>query len=308
LGVYRLTLEVGGKDRDTVDNVRTRLGDPVAVNFDLQAIKAKQDALQRAAQTGTLTAEQAREMTPEQRAAMEKQLKDRQQQLAKNKELNDAFNQGMAALQAKQFDAAIDSFNKAAELDPKQYVVWANMAEAYGGVAGTKTGAEQQAAFEKAAEAYQKALELKPDDAGSYNNYGLLLARAKKFDEAQAALSKAAQLDPQSAGKYYYNLGAVLVNTGQLEPAGEAFKKAIETDPNYAPAQYQYGIYLVSKATTTADGKVVPPPGTREAFEKYLQLDPNGPFAESARGMIASLEGTIETEYKSPKAQQKRKN
>ncbi len=89
-----------------------------------------------------------------------------------------------------------------------------------------------------------------------------LLAKQKKFDEAQAELTKAAQLDPPQAGKYYYNIGAVLVNTGQMEPAGEAFKKAIEIDPNYADAHYQYGIYLIGKATTTADGKITRAAGT----------------------------------------------
>jgi len=54
----------------------------------------------------------------------------------------------------------------------------------------------------------------------------------------------------------------VLVNTGQTDQAGDAFKKAIDANPNYAPAQYQYGVYLVSKAKTTPDGKVVPPDGT----------------------------------------------
>ena len=85
------------------------------------------------------------------------------------------------------------------------------------------------------------------------------------------------------------------MNTGQLEPAGAAFKKAIEADPNYAPAQYQYGVYLISKAQTTADGKVTPVPGTREAFEAYLKLDPTGPYAEAAKGMIASMETSLDT-------------
>jgi Tfp pilus assembly protein PilF len=307
LGTYNVILEVNGKDVDRMQGVRTRLGDPVPINFDLQAIKKKQDALARAAETGTLTQEQAREMSAEQRAAMEKQLKERQATMAKNKALNDAFNEGMAGLQAKNWDAAIAGFNKAGELDPKQHVVWANLAEAYMGLAGTKTGADQEAAFTKGFESYNKALEIKPDDAAMRNNYGLGLAKAKKFAEAQAELGKAAQLDPPSAGKYYYNLGAVLVNTGQLEPAGEAFKKAIEADPNYAAAQYQYGIYLISKATTTAEGKIVPPPGTREAFEKYLAIEPNGPFAESAKGMIASMDATVETQYQNPTAKKSKK-
>jgi tetratricopeptide (TPR) repeat protein len=302
LGTYNVTLEIDGKDVDSVKGVRTRLGDPIPVDFDLKAIKAKQDALQAAAASGTLTREQARDMSPEQRAAIEKAMKEREQAMAKNKALNDAFNQGVEALKVKQYEAAVAAFTKASELDPKQHVVWAQLAEAYMGQGGTKTGAEQEALYAKGLEAYQKALELKPEDAAYHNNFALALAKAKKFAEAQAELTKAAQLDPPQAGRYYYNLGAVLVNTGQLEPAGEAFKKAIEADPNYAPAQYQYGVYLVSKAQTTPDGKVVPVPGTREAFEAYLKLDPNGPFAESAKGMIASLQVALPTEYKNPNA------
>ncbi len=307
LGTYKVILEVDGKDVDQMDNVRTRLGDPTPINFDMKAMKARRDALQRAAETGQLTAEQAREMSPEQRQAVEKQMKERQAAMAKNKALNDAFNGGMEAMKTKQFDAAVQSFVKASELDPKQHVVWAQLAEACVSLAGTKTGAEQEAAMAKGMEAYGKAMELKPDDAGYHNNYALALAKAKKFPEAQAELTKAAQLDPPNAGRYFYNLGAVLVNIGQLEPAGEAFKKAIEADPNYADAQYQYGVYLVSKATTTADGRIVPPAGTKEAFQKYLQLKPDGPFADSAKGMLQSFDAQVQTEYKNPSAPPQKK-
>ena len=306
LGTYRVILEVNGKDVDVVNGVRPRLGDPQVVNFDLQAMKAKRDALQRAAESGQLTKEQQREMTSEQREAFERANKERQQQMAKNKVLNEAFNTGMTALQAKDFAAAIAAFTKAGEVDPKQPVVWANLAEAYTGQAGALKGAEADAAMGKAIESYQKALELKPEDSGMHNNFGLALARAKKFDEAKAELAKAAQLDPTNAGKYYYNLGAVLTNINQLEPAGEAFKKAIESDPNYAEAQYQYGIYLTSKASLSADGKMTFAPGTKEAFEKYLQLAPNGPNAAGAKGMLDTMQSTIQTEYVNPDAKQKK--
>lgn len=302
LGTYKISCFVGDQIKDAMNNVRTRLGDPVTVDFNLQEIKARQTAMQKAAESGQLTQEQARDMSPEQRAAIEKQVKERQASMAKNKALNDAFNQGMEGIKTKQWDAAVAGLSKASELDPKQYAVWANLAEAYIGQAGTKTGAEQTAIMEKALEAFRKALEIKPDDAGTHNNYALALARSKKFDEAQAELTQAATLDPPNAGKYFYNLGAVLVNIGQIEPAGAAFKKAIEANPDYADAQYQYGVYLVSKATTTPDGKIVPPEGTREAFQKYLELQPNGPFAEGAKGMLQSFEAGIQTEYKNPAA------
>jgi tetratricopeptide (TPR) repeat protein len=303
LGVYKITVEVNGKDVDTVDNVRTRLGDPLEVNFDLQQTRQRAEAMNKAAETGQLTKEQERSMSAEQKAALEKAVKEREKALEKNKALNESFNQGVDALRAKQYDTAVTALAKASELDPKQNVVWAQLAEAYVGQAGTKTGPDHDQVMQKGLDAYAKALELKPDDAAYHNNYALALAKAKKFPEAQAELSKAAQLDPPNAGRYFYNLGAVLVNTGQTDPAGEAFKKAIEADPNYADAQYQYGVYLVSKAQVDPKtGKVNPPPGTKEAFEKYLQLKPDGPYAQSAKGMLSTLSGGVSTSYENPSA------
>ena len=302
LGTYKLVLEVEGKDVDMVDNVRTKLGDSTVIDFDLRKNKEKQQSLAKAAESGTLSKEQEREMSAEQKAALEKATKERSQALAKNKALNDAFNAGMAAMQGKQWDAAIESFSKANELDPKQNVIWAQLAEAYMQSSSTKTGAEQEAAMGKGLDAFAKAIELKPDDAAYHNNYALALAKGKKFPEAQAELAKAAQLDPPNAGKYFYNLGALLVNTGQNEPAGQAFKKAIELDPNYADAQYQYGMYLLGKAQVTPEGKVIPAEGTKEALEKYLALKPNGPFAESAKGALTTIESTLTTKYENPAA------
>lgn len=306
LGMYNITCEVNGAAKDSVRGVRTRLGDPTEINFDLEELAKKQAAMQQAAQTGEITKEQARDMTPEQRAQLEKAMKEREKAMAKNKALNDAFNQGMAALQAKQYDAAADAFQKASEMDATQNVIFAQLAEARVGQAMAKTGEEQATAYNQAFEAYKKAIELKPDDAGYHNNFALALARAKKFDEAEAELNKAAQMDPTKAGMYYYNLGALLVNNQQLEPAGAAFKKAIEADPNHADSHYQYGIYLMSKAQTDASGKVTPAPGTAEAFQKYLELKPDGPYAESAKGMLQMMNAGVETEYKNPDSVKKK--
>jgi tetratricopeptide (TPR) repeat protein len=306
LGTYKVTLEVDGKDVDSIDNVRTTLGESVVNNFSMKETKQRQQSLAQAAATGTLTKDQERGMSAEQKAALEKAAKEREQALAKNKALNDAFNQGMTAMQTKQWDAAIAAFAKASEMDPKQSVIWAQLADAYSQSAAQKTGADSQAALDKGLEAFTKALELKPDDAALHNNYALALVKAKKLPEAQSELAKAAQLDPSNAGRYFYNLGAVMVNTGQNDAAGEAFKKAIDMDPNYADAQYQYGMYLLGKAQVTPEGKVIPAPGTKEALSKYLELRPNGPFADSAKGALTSIEGTVTTQYENPAAQTKK--
>jgi tetratricopeptide (TPR) repeat protein len=313
LGNYEITVELNGKDMDTVKNVRTKLGDPTSVPFDLQRI-AKQRAAQNAqinqaaqaaaagGNAAALTKDQERGMTKEQKEAYDKAIKEREQSMKKNKELNDAFQTGLTAMQNKDFDAAVASLTKASELDPKQLAVWQHLAEALVEVAVKKTGAEFDAGMAKGVEAYAKALELNPSDAGTHNNLALALGKAKKFPEMQAELQKAAELDPPKAGQYYYNMGAMLVNAGQSEPASLAFKKAIELDPNHADSYYQWGLYLVGKASFAADGKVTPVPGTVEALQKYLQLAPTGQFADAAKGLLESMDAKLDTSYKNPNA------
>ena len=302
LGEYKISVEVDGKIVDSVKGIRTSLNEVKEQNFDLAASKKRAQALAKAAETGTLTQEQARDMSPEQKAQLDKQVKERSAAMAKNKALNDAFNAGMTAKEAKDYPAAIDNFKKAAEMDPKQPVIWANMAETYTALANTKAGPERDQALQSAADAYVKALEMKPEDAALHNNYALTLIKQKKIDEGKAELQKAATIDPAGAGKYYFNLGAILVNSGQTDAAIEAFKKATEADPNYADAYFQYATALSGKMQTTADGKVIPPPGMKEALEKYLQLKPDGPYAEGAKGLLALTGAQLETKYENPDA------
>jgi len=300
LGTYSITVTVDGKERDKATGFRTGLGDPKTLNFDLKQSADQAAALQKAAEAGTLTKDQERGMSKEQKEAFDKAAKAREAQLAKNKALNDSYTTGKNAVEAKQWDAAIESLTKAAEMDAKQGAVWSTLADAYVGKAQA-TPAEAAANYDKAFDAFRKAIEIAPD-AGLYNNFALALAKDNKIDEAKANLAKAAELDPPGAGKYYYNLGALLVNSGQNDAATDTFKKAIDLDPNYADAQYQYGVALAGKATTDASGKVIPPAGTVEALNKYLQLKPDGPYAQAAKEMISALGSSVSTTFQNPNA------
>lgn len=305
LGTYNVILFLDGKEVDKVQGVRSRLGDPTPVNFDIAANEARQKAQQQAMQSGQLTEEMKRDMSPEQKAAIEKQMKEQSAKMAKNKELNDAYNAGMTAMNAQQYPQAVEHLTKASTLDPTQLAVWSNLASAYDNWSKATKGDESNTAATKAAETYAKVIEMKPDDPSLHNNFALLLARQKKFKEAEDELGKASALDPAGAGKYYYNLGAILVNSGQNDPAGEVFKKAIAADPNYADAHYQYGIFLTGKAQVGTDGSMTFPPGTKESFEKYLELKPDGPFAESAKSMLVTMGSKVDTKYENPNAPKK---
>jgi Tfp pilus assembly protein PilF len=298
-GTYKIECHVNNQLMDVVDGVRASMGEPQEIVFDLKKRAAEQAARQKAMESGQMTEEMKRDMSPEQRAAMEKQMKQQQQQLAKNKELNDAFNEAMTALNAKDFATSAAAFEKAAVLDPKQFAVWANMASAYEGLA-----AKEPAAYEKAAASYTKALEIKPDDAGLHNNYALMLVKQGKIEEAASMLDRAAALDPEGAGRYYFNLGAVMVNNRQDDGALAAFEKCISAAPTYANCYYYKANVLSGRMTLDGD-KAVAPEGMVPALEKYLELEPNGQHAEAAKGLLSVFATGIETSYTNPDAKKK---
>ncbi len=323
LGTYDITCEVDGQVVDSIKGVHSQYGENTTVNFDAGKAKAQSAALAQAAESGTLTKDQARGMSAEEKAKLEKQAKERAEQMKKNKELNDAYNAGVAALEAApqaadtaakaaKYNEAITNFSKAGELDPSQLAVYEKLGASYLGLAAVQTGADKAATYEKAVDTYKKALALPnvdvPTQAGFYNQIGNAYGAERKIPEATEALSKAAQLDPSMAAKAYFNLGANLVNSGQNDPAAEFFKKSIEADPNYADAHYQYGICLLSKAAVDPKtGKIQPPPGTADEFQKYLQLKPDGQFAQQAKDMLATLGETVQTNYSNPTAPAKKK-
>lgn len=221
--------------------------------------------------------------------ADDKAAKAREAQEVARKALMDSFAQGKSALEAKKYDEAVVNLTKAAEVDPKQAAVWSSLADAYLGVARKQKSAEAQGTFQKALDAFAKSIELAPTNAGNYNNFALALAESGKVEEAQKNLAKAIELDPAGAGKYHFNLAAFLMNASQSDAAVEEFKKGIAADPNYAESYFYLGTTLAGKSTTDASGKLIPPDGTIQALQKYLQLKPDGPNAQAAKEMIAAL-------------------
>ena len=301
-GTYDVRLEIDGEEVYKINGYRVTMGNAEPVNFDLAEINKEAEAIQA---SGGPSTDQLSAMTAKQRKEYEKALKDRQQQLTKNKDLNAAFNAGMEAIRVDDYATASTGLKKASELDPNQDVVWANLADAYSNLSSKQTGDERTATETAAIDAYRKALALKPE-AAYHNNLGLALIKAGQADEGKAELKTAAELDPVNGGKYYFNLGAVMVNSGNMQGAIDAFRSATEAQPDYADAYYQLGTALVGTATMNEDGSIVPAPGTVESYQKYLELQPTGAYAASATAMVQSLSTTLETSFENPKKKKKK--
>jgi tetratricopeptide (TPR) repeat protein len=199
--------------------------------------------------------------TPDQRDAIKQNLKD----------LSDKA--------ATEFQAAQKA---ASEKDPNQHLLWARVGEAYD-LAGRN---------DEAAQAYQQAILAKPDDPGYYNNLGNVLARAGKIDEARAAYAKSAELDPAKAATAWRNFGISLYNANRGGDAIEPLQKSAQLDPNSAQTWYLLGACLVYKMTVKKVGdKDVPEfaPGTIEAYQKAVELDPNGVYGKQAEEGLEQL-------------------
>ncbi|MGH9786416.1 MAG: carboxypeptidase regulatory-like domain-containing protein [Terriglobia bacterium] len=293
LGTYSVSVKQRNGQPFALNGIVVRLSAPASVDIDLQ-----QEFMRAQAAAQGIQVEGNANLSQEQMAAIQQAAKEREEAIAKRQELTGKFQSGLEAMKAKNYDQAIADFEAAAVVDPTQHVIFAQMGEAYKEKAVAARGDERRQFYEKSMESYQKALAMKADDASYHNNFALALANAGKVEEAQAELVKAAELDPMNAARYYFNLGAVLVNRGDSNAAAEAFLKATQADPNLADGFFQLGIALMGKATMDPSGKMLPAPGTLEAFQKYLALAPTGPNASAAKDALTALGGTVPTQVR----------
>ena len=162
--------------------------------------------------------------------------------------------------------------------------------------------------YSGAADAFKKAVDLnaaskKPtpaDQAVAYNQIGNVMATQHKTQDAVAAFENAAKLDPAKAGMYYNNEAAILANNNATTEAGAAADKAIAADPARPDPYYIKGQSLIGQSKLV-NGKLVPPAGCVEAYQKYLELAPDGKFAPQVKEVLASLGQTVTTKYKAGK-------
>ena len=319
-GTFDISCIVDGQVVDSQKGVKSNYSDSTKVNFDLHDAAAQKAKLQAAMQGGgDLPSDATRGMSKEEKEKFEAAAKRNAETMKKNKALNDAFNAGQDAKKAGdaepdkaqkivKYQAAIDSYNKAGELDATQAAVWDGLGETYTAMGDAQTGDDRNKSYDLAITNYKKGLDVKPNDAGVYNQIGNLYGKQKKIPEATDALTKAAQLDPTMAPKAYFNMGANLVNGGQPDKATEFFKKATDADPTYSEAWFQYGNGLMAQGKVdTKTGAVTYPPDTAPALKKYLDLTPNGPHAADATAMLQALGEKIETQVTIPQATKKKK-
>ena len=197
---------------------------------------------------------------------------------AKTAALKKSFEEGVTASRAGNHDAAIASFQAAAEINPNCFDCYYNIA----------FSESQKKDYDKAEAAYKKAIELKADYAEAYSGLANVYNATRKFDQAATASAKAMELSGSGAGgaagggnaDAMFNQGVILWNAGKIADAKKQFEGAVAANPSHAESHYQLGMALVNEGNLAA---------AATEFETYLKLAPSGPNAATAKGILGSL-------------------
>ena len=144
------------------------------------------------------------------------------------------FRLGQMYDKAGRYAEARDQFLACVELQPDNRQAYEYLALLYEG--------EQK--YEAAITAYQKAIELEQRQSSQsewpYLNYGILLSKINRHEEALNFLQQAVRKSPNSP-KAHFEVGRVSLRLGRVKAAKTSLLRAVNLDPDMPRAHYFLG-------------------------------------------------------------------
>lgn len=182
----------------------------------------------------------------------------------------DYNEQGIEALQNKQYEQAIEAFLKAIDEHPEEAVGYINIGNVFGSI-GEVEKAERffqkaitldeeagtalyglanlyynEERYKEAAKLYEQAVRKGVEEADAYFMLGKSLERSEEARLALPYFQRAAELAPRDL-EIRLSYGIALANQEIFDKAGEAFRYVVEHDADNADAHYNLGfLYAVS--------------------------------------------------------------
>lgn len=132
---------------------------------------------------------------------------------------------------------------------------------------------EDPSTLDEAERLYRRAIELDPWLAIAYTNLGNICFRRGDEVEAEKLYRKALLIDFDQP-EAQYNLGYVMLERGEAADAITYFLGAIKNDPQFADAYFN--LAMAYEQSGNAEG-------ARPCWQRYLEIEPTGTWAEIAR-------------------------
>jgi tetratricopeptide (TPR) repeat protein len=190
---------------------------------------------------------------------------------------------------------------KDTQAKPDEALLWNNLAFAQAGLKN----------YDDAIASYKKAIDLEtaskkprlPVIGAANEGIGEIYARTGKVPEANAAFDAAAKADPANAPLFLRNEAVIFYQENNNAAEAAAADEGIKIDPNQAILYYIKGQGLIANATVDPKtNRIVLPPDCVAAYQKYLELAPDGPYAGEVAGILQQAGEKISSSYKAPKA------
>ena len=304
-GDYLAVVYADGKTPD-FQNVTIKAGETKTIDFDMTR------------------AEYIKGLSAEEKAALEDYKKKNASVTAENAKIgniNATLTKARADAKNGHADEAVTALQGLTAAKPDEALIWASLGDAQLAVADSafaaakaaKTSTSDPAITQKYTDAtvsYQKAIDLnaaakKPSPelvSASSWNMGVALDKSGKYKEASDSFDRGAQALPSSAATLYDNELATLFNLQKLDVAVPIADKAIAADPKHALNYYIKGQALIPGATVDAKTqKYILPAGCLEAYQMYLELEPNGKFAPEVTALLQGLGQPVKNSFKAGK-------
>jgi tetratricopeptide (TPR) repeat protein len=167
--------------------------------------------------------------------------------------------------QSGDLEAAIDNYRESINLSPRSAAARSNL-----GAALAAQGNDYEAI-----KAYKESLECEGAQPVVLVNLATVYLKQERWTTAQRTLSTALKMDPDLAVAHE-RIGYALWRVGELEPAAESYRRAIDLDPQNAAALAGYGVvlmtqYLENPAQVSLRDEAV------ESWHRSLEANPNQP-------------------------------
>lgn len=164
-------------------------------------------------------------------ASTEKQNK---KSISENKKALEFYSKGLKETKNKNFELAVDYFEKAVKEDPEFAFAWDNLGISY----------RQLNNFDKAIESYTKSLELDPNGLMPLQNIAIVYQYKKDYPKAIDAYEKLAKVDSNNP-EVFYGIGNVYAtNLKDYEKGLENMCKA-------------YNLYFEQKSPYRTDAETI---------------------------------------------------
>ena len=156
---------------------------------------------------------------------------------------------------ARDYDQAIECFNKAVELNPNFYNALSNLGSLYNRIAN----------YDKAVECLNKSIEINPNYDKSWNNLGSVYSKMRNYEKAIECFDKAIAINPNDFVAYY-NLASAYYELGNNEKAIEYYTKATELNAKDARTWFMMGYVYYNLGEYS---------NALECFDRLVELRPN---------------------------------